>query len=94
METLTLQDAIKTVMKIEFQLFASDFIKSFSLIITREFMSDFSIAILRSLDPGIEFLYMLTKVGLKTLMNSWRFIKNKFSSTYVESTKIVSILSR
>ncbi|XP_051168227.1 uncharacterized protein LOC127286007 [Leptopilina boulardi] len=90
MEALTLKEAFKAVMKIGFRIIATDIIDSFSQIITKEFIQNFGITILRSLDPGIEFSYMLTKGGVKTLLKNWNSLKSQFSIKYVQNLKIVT----
>ncbi|XP_051168219.1 uncharacterized protein LOC127286002 [Leptopilina boulardi] len=90
METLTLKEAFKAIMKIGFRIIATDIIDSFSQIITKEFIQNFGITILRSLDPGIEFSYMLTKAGVKTLVKSWEFLRKQFSVNSFEQLKSVT----
>ncbi|XP_051168222.1 uncharacterized protein LOC127286003 [Leptopilina boulardi] len=90
METLTLKEAFKAIMKIGFRIIATDIIDSFSQIITKEFIQNFGITILRSLDPGIEFSYMITKAGVKTLVKSYKFLKSQFSVKSLEHLNSVT----
>ncbi|XP_051168223.1 uncharacterized protein LOC127286004 [Leptopilina boulardi] len=91
METLTLKEAFKAIMKIGFRIIATDIIDSFSQIITKEFIQNFGITILRSLDPGIEFSYVLTKAGVKSLLKSWEFLRKQFSVKFLDHLKSVKI---
>ncbi|XP_051168225.1 uncharacterized protein LOC127286006 [Leptopilina boulardi] len=89
-QTLSLREAFRTVLKTGFRLLAVNIIDTFSQIITKQFFRDFGIAILRALDPGVEFVYILTKAGATALMKSLKLIRNKFSAKGLRNPSTVS----
>lgn len=68
---------LKEVLRIVLRLIAEEFKNMFKVIITKKFMKNFTKTVLRSLDPGIGFLTILTKTGIKSLMKIFRSIKIK-----------------
>ncbi|XP_051172747.1 uncharacterized protein LOC127289038 [Leptopilina boulardi] len=60
--------------------FAIQTSEEFLKLVTKELFLDIGAAILRTLDPGIEFLYTLGKAGLKAIVNCFKLIERKVMS--------------